>query len=89
MAHHHNAPNRPPDEGKKFWGSKAILIRHGNTQCEPFVLRCRKGKRVYALSGEEEEYIRLSNRWAWSVEAIMSLITIASLGMVLKIMGVF
>jgi len=89
MAHHH-APNHPPDEGKEFGDFKVHStvaatsnLNHSSHEVEKEkenVLPREKRKSVldYQIAG-----------FPWPFVVIMSLIAIAVLGMILKVMGVF
>lgn len=90
MAHHHHTPNHPHDQGKESGDFKlhstvtpTPKVNHSSREVEK--------KKEDAPPHEKRKSVfdfQIAG-FPWSFVVIMSLIAIAVLGMVLKVMGVF
>lgn len=80
MAHHHHATNHPSNGGEKEGDSKihSTIAPTPNLNHSPREVEKRKNIFDYQIAG-----------FSWPFVLIMSLMTIAVLGMILKAVGVF
>lgn len=90
MAHHHHAPDHPPDEGKEFknfkvYSTPAVTphLDHTSHEVEKEEVNAsphQKGKSIldYQIAGFPLPFV-----------AVMSVIAIGVLGLVLKVLGLF
>jgi hypothetical protein len=88
MAHHHHAPNHPHDEGKE---SGEFKLDSSDTATPNVSHSSREVKKETENMPPHEKSIfdyQIAG-FPWSFVAVMSVIAIAVLGMILKLMGVF
>lgn len=90
MAHHHSAPNHPHDEGKELGDFKVHSTVTGTPNLNHSSREVEKEKQ--GVPPQEKRMSVFDYRIAgfpWPFVAIISLIAIAVLGMILRVMGVF
>jgi hypothetical protein len=90
MAHHNHSPNQPHDEGKVFGDFKIHSTVATAPKPNGSSHEVEKQKKVALSNEHKKSFLDYEiTGFAWPFVFVMSLIAIAVLGMILKLMGIF